>query len=130
MVRLSVVRVLWGVSVGAVFWGSIAPLQLPFSEVVSWGDKVIHTGAYLWLAALGRLSLPRANGGLWALLSMIALGWGIEGIQMYVPGRDGSLADGACNMVGAICGLFCAEYLSRLLQLESGGYSVLWRRNA
>lgn len=128
LARLVAVRVLWAVSIAAVLWGSIVPIQLPLASAVAWSDKVIHAGAYFWLAALGRLSLPRPNGGFWAFLSMFVLGWAIEVMQLYVPGRDCSLVDGACNMLGIFAGLYAVKYLSPPLGLPAGGFSFMKRR--
>ncbi|KAF0232756.1 MAG: putative membrane protein [Desulfovibrionaceae bacterium] len=128
LARLVAVRTLWAVSIAAVLWGSIVPIQLPLDTGVTWSDKVIHAGAYFWLAALGRLSLPRPNGGFWAFWSMFVLGWAIEVMQLYVPGREGSLVDGACNMFGIFAGLYMVKLFSPPLGLPAGGFSFVERR--
>lgn len=102
----------WGLSVLAVCFLSLAPrVELPFPP--PWhADKAAHFAAYLWLGLLPPLGLAlrRARA---ASLSMILLGLALELIQSQVPGRMCSWADLAANTGGVLAGLALGEGLAR-----------------
>lgn len=99
-------------------------MKLPHPEGITWFDKVIHSGAYLWLTVLGGLSLPAPRGRLRALLGMVALGWLIEGLQLMVPGREGSVGDGLANMLGALLGYLLVRWIGTWRPFQMGGGGV------
>ena len=68
-------------------------------------DKLVHLGAYGFLAGLIRLGWPKLWGGL-IFLALAIFGIGIELAQHFMAvGRTGSLADTLANMLGAALAL-------------------------
>lgn len=73
------------------------PLGIPQS------DKIAHCVAYAWLAGLAAVAWKGdgASARIWAALAM---GIGLEFVQMLVPGRFFSLLDMAANVTGLALG--------------------------
>lgn len=116
-------RAVWAGTIIAVFWGSLTPIQLPLSEI-SFSDKSIHGGAYLLLTVLGALSMRGRNNRRMAFVSMSLMGWGIEVLQSFVPGRDCSAADGLANMLGGVAGYLLAPRVQPILAAAASSFGL------
>ena len=109
---LALWRLLFGVAVAATLAVSLAP-SVPASSI-SFGDKLGHVGVYAVNGALAALAFPGAKSLRWALLGLLAMGAGLELVQIALPTRSGSWLDAGANALG-----LCAV-----------GGVLLWRRRA
>ncbi len=74
-------------------------------------DKVLHFGAYGFLACLARLGWLRAWGG-WIFLGLALFGIALEiGQHTMGLGRTGSIADTLANLGGAACALIIFHFI-------------------
>jgi VanZ family protein len=101
---------------GCIFFLSAQP-DLPHIEtgwvdlLASWGAHLLLFGvlAMLWMRALG----SRRHAAIMALILAGLYGVADEFHQGFVPGRDPSLADLVCDLVGAAAGVWlCARLRS------------------
>jgi hypothetical protein len=108
---------LWCAAILIVVIGELLPGRSPLLRWVgSFGvnDKIEHFTAYLVLAAIPALGFePRS--GVFAALSMIALGVLLDEAQKFIPGRSFEFADIAANAVGVLTGLGIAWMTRSLL---------------
>ncbi|MEM7336598.1 MAG: VanZ family protein [Chloroflexota bacterium] len=81
---------------------SLLPTE-PEIKVVGW-DKIGHFSAYLVMSLLGLLTFSSKNGRISILVVIISLGFILEWLQGFVPGRDTSLIDGLANSLGVLLG--------------------------
>jgi VanZ family protein len=79
-------------------------------------DKLIHAVSYCGLALLPAAVFERRGNALIAALAMIALGCGIEVLQIFVPQRAGDVWDAIANSFGALLGAAFAPQFRRLVR--------------
>lgn len=110
--------------------GAVAAALL-VAAVVPTGDAVARTGPFgirldLWLHAIGYAALqvtaltavagdpdqPLSSRA--TPLAVVGYGILLEGIQLLVPYRTGSLADAVANAVGVVLALACWRLVARL----------------
>ena len=96
--------VLGWVLVIAVVVGSLVPAGLLRPLTVAFGDKVLHAGSYcllmLWFGGL-----YRRNRHPWIGVALLALGTGLDLLQLDTATRRFELADIAADGVGILVGL-------------------------
>ncbi len=68
-------------------------------------DKVGHFCAYCLMGVLSLMAFVRRWVRVSALLCSVVLGYILEWVQSFIPGRDFSYADGAVNTVGVVSGV-------------------------
>lgn len=99
----------WVLSIALVAYLSLSPqIDLPFD--FRGIDKVYHSLAYLWLAAIPFLGFQSIKIALAGALLMIPFGIGLEYAQDYVPGRFFSVADMVANGTGVLLGMALGKY--------------------
>ncbi len=82
-------------------------------------DKFVHVATFAALAGMVSLVLPRPPALRLGLAALIVLGAAIEIAQCWVPGRTGSVADWAGDVVGVALGAAIAtRRLRRLAAAE------------
>ena len=95
-------------AIGAVSAGCLAPAgwlpPLP-------NDKLLHFGAYAGLTLLAAHRAADWHQMAWWLAGLLALGWLIEVLQQWVPGRDFCWRDMAANAAGVAAAACCAPLL-------------------
>lgn len=74
------------------------------------GDKVGHFLAYTGLALLVCLAFPKRNEQIVALVLALGLGFSLEWIQSFIPGRDMSAWDGLANSLGILTGIILYQF--------------------
>lgn len=84
-----------------VVWGELTPH--PPDILPGASDKLLHFTAYFGLAALASVALNRPLAVLVAVLSLAALGGGLEVLQGFT-GRDAEWLDEVANSLGAVLG--------------------------
>ncbi len=88
----------------AVYIALIVLLSLlPGAPGVS-SDKLAHFGAYMLMALIGMPLVATPRTRVWMLLSIIAMGAGLEAIQSIIPGRSASGWDLAADATGVVAG--------------------------
>ena len=107
------IQVVWILSIALVTYLSLSPqIDLPFG--FKGIDKVYHSLAYLWLAAIPFLGFQSITMALAGALLMIPFGIGLEYAQEYVHGRFFSVADMVANGAGVVLGMTLGRYLKSL----------------
>nr|WP_303648772.1 VanZ family protein [Haloarchaeobius litoreus] len=114
---------MWGPAVG---WGTVVLVASlvdppgaatattgPFGVLAA--DKWQHGLAYAVLGGLVARALGRrtARAALLAVGVAVAVGFGVELLQSFVPWRTASLVDGAANAVGAVVGVAGWQFASK-----------------
>jgi VanZ family protein len=88
----------------AVVVGSLVPAGLVRPLTVALGDKVLHAGSYcllmMWFGGL-----YRRNRHPWVAVALLALGTGLDLLQLDTATRKFELADIAADAVGILIGL-------------------------
>ncbi len=69
-----------------------------------WLDVLLNVYLFVPFGFLGGLLVGGWRGALWFALAGAALSYGVESIQLYLPGRDASYRDVFLNTVGAFAG--------------------------
>lgn len=95
--------------------------DLPGGEALGlggWFDGLAHLGATALLASLILVWRQAAGDGLgaarrWALVGSLAVGVGIELLQIRVPGRSFEWIDLVADLAGAVLGLTVPAWLGR-----------------
>ena len=104
------IQFVWVLSIALVAYLSLSPqIDLPFD--FRGIDKVYHSLAYLWLAAVPFLGFQSIKMALAGALLMIPFGIGLEYAQDYVPGRFFSVVDMIANGTGVVLGMTLGRYL-------------------
>jgi VanZ family protein len=86
-----------------------------FHPTLGW-DKLNHAAAFMAMAFCAHLALRETPHGLfWVVFPLVALGVGIELVQLQVPGRSGDVEDLVADLVGLVLGLVVAMTLTRSL---------------
>ena len=94
----TLLRLLLVVTVVIIMHFATAPLEeVPFAGL---GDKVLHIGAFLTLAALLDFAFPATPFGRGKVAALLAYGMMIEIVQHFVPFRTFSLLDWLADAVG------------------------------
>ena len=102
----------------AVFWLSVAPIEVPSAPVGVLGtaglrtDMLLHVAAHGVLGVLARLGWRERAGAALALWLAVYL----EAVQLSAPGRSFSVADMGSNLVGAALGVWLASRAISLLR--------------
>ena len=68
------------------------------------GDKLTHFAAYVLMALLGMPLAATVRAQLLMLLTIVAIGGALEGLQAIVPNRAPSELDLVANVTGAVVG--------------------------
>jgi glycopeptide antibiotics resistance protein len=93
-------------------------------------DAALNVALYLPLGAGAFLSAEKkrapAAAGVAALCLGLGLSTGLELLQVYVPGRVGSVCDIVFNLGGAFAGIVLAIRFKRRLETEITAISRLW----
>lgn len=95
------VLAVWVASLAAVTFGALHPEVRPPGQYHL--DKVVHLGAFAWLAFLPALILPRWWAAA-AVVTVIVGGGALEFAQDMLPTRTASVGDVVANTVGALLG--------------------------
>jgi VanZ family protein len=104
-------RYLWLAAMAAVVIGSLSPADSSLMRAVAQvhiQDKVLHFGAYVFLASFPVLGMRRKLEAFVAAGSMVLLGLLLEIAQHFVPGRSPEVADEVANILGVACGMALA----------------------
>ncbi len=88
--------------VAATLAVSVTP-QLP-SAAPEVNDKVGHALVYGVNGLLAAVAFPSAAGLSWALAGLLAMGTGLELLQVALPRRQGSWLDAGANALGLSLG--------------------------
>jgi len=86
-------------------------------------DKVLHAGAFLlfeWLMELALLELEPRFRRLLAVVSAVALGFGLEAVQAALPHRSAEWLDFLADAVGAVMGALLLALLGKLRSTRVG----------
>lgn len=67
-------------------------------------DKLGHVAVYGVNGVLAAVAFPSVAGLGWALAGLLALGSGLELVQVALPRREGSWLDAAANALGLLGG--------------------------
>jgi hypothetical protein len=101
--HINVFAVLLGLSACAICWGLLSPVH----ALPAWSrshDKLLHVGAFAFLAVLANLWLPEAPvWGLWGMLVLAGLAG--EVAQHFSVHRRFCWRDAVANAIGAAAGL-------------------------
>jgi VanZ family protein len=103
----------WGVAIGVVAIASLTPQAAPPAAFHI--DKVTHFAAYALLAALPGALVRRVPAAILICLLLAAMGIAIEVAQSHLPGRFGSGADAAMNLIGISTGWLIGRRWRHLL---------------
>lgn len=97
---------LWCMAIAAVVVGSLLPAaDVPVPDMPD-GDKLLHAGAYLALAAMAVQLFPRWSSLLGAGIGLVLLGIGVEYAQgALTADRVADVRDALANTLGVIVGL-------------------------
>ena len=94
-----------------------------------WRDAGVNVAIYAPFGAAAFRSLARRIGTGWSLPGAVLLGTtlsvAMELLQLYVPGRDCSLSDVACNTAGAALGALALAFWRREAERRPSGTE--WR---
>lgn len=102
---------------GLIIYLSLVPrLSLP---EVSYSDKVGHLLAYFVLQLSGGIGFGRATSVRIVLVFSIFLGLGLEMAQLYVPGREASIADMIANLGGIALAVAILPVANRYANLKA-----------
>jgi VanZ family protein len=100
-----VMKAIWIISVAFVAYLSLVP-KIEFPINVEGIDKVYHSLAYLWLAAIPFLGFQRLTMALASASLMIPFGIALEyGQRFLAMGRFFSFGDMIANLIGVIVGV-------------------------
>lgn len=108
----------------ALFFAVVAITRLataPLEEIptLGVGDKVLHAGAFLVLAALLDFSFPATAFGAAKITALLAYGIAIEIAQHFLPFRGFSLLDWLADGAGvALYGVAATPILKRMPYLQ------------
>jgi VanZ family protein len=108
-----IILVLWGVLIVCVIVGSLLPAKSP--AIVALGtlhisDKILHFCAYLLVALLPAFGFRNPRQATRAALSMLILGFILEALQHFSPGRAVEFGDLVANTAGVTCGILLARF--------------------
>ena len=97
---------LWCVAIAGVVVGSLLPAaDVPMPDLYN-GDKLLHLGGYLALAAMAVQLFPRWSSLLGAGIGLVLLGIGVEYAQgALTVDRMADVRDALANTLGVIAGL-------------------------
>lgn len=97
---------LWCLAIAAVVVGSLLPAaDVPMPDMPD-GDKLLHSSAYLVLAAMAVQLFPRWSSLLGAGIGLVLLGIGVEYAQgALTVDRIADVRDALANTLGVIVGL-------------------------
>ena len=96
------------------YFSLVAPGEAPAPQV---SDKLRHFAAYAALAVPAAMWLgpERIRRGLLAAVLVALYGAGLEAAQAFAgTGREGSVADGAANALGAMAGVSIVFIIARM----------------
>lgn len=108
-----------------VFWLAVAGVVLvsvtPQDRLpgVDMWDKLQHALSYGLLTVLGGLAYRHTGQFRWVVLGCVTLGIALELAQLFVPGRNGDVADAFANGIGAAAGLGLILALRRFWPVTS-----------
>lgn len=102
---------------------------LPRAPGVS-NDKLAHLGAYMLMALIGMPLTGTPKTRVRMLLSIIAIGAGLEAVQSIIPGRSASGWDLAADATGAVAGSALWLVVLRLSTALVALVIVLWSSSA
>ena len=106
-------------ALAVVAWGELTPHPPKLPGPWMW-DKAQHFTGYFGLSLLATLAWGLRPSLVWVFLGVVALGGGLEILQIMV-GRDGAWADFFANDMGALTGLaVAAAYLAVPRRLVDG----------
>jgi VanZ family protein len=106
--RMSLLRLVWLVSLAAVIVGSLVPAQSPVIGLIDrahLNDKVQHFTAYAVLAALPALDRFRCRRLGATIVFLFLLGAALEIGQLFSPGRSCDWHDLLANVCGILAGI-------------------------
>ena len=115
MTRALLLFLAWLLRILLVVISSLLPATSPVMRAVGRLPdigKVLHFGAYTWLALLALLASKRRSLAVAAALAMILLGVALEFGQELVPGREFEIRDMFINGAGVLID-FAIGILSR-----------------
>jgi VanZ family protein len=78
-------------------------------------DKLEHLIAFFALGAITVFAVPRAWPGRWLAAAIVTYASALEAGQVFIPGREPSIADFAASVTGALLGLTLALALRTTL---------------
>ncbi len=87
-------------SIIIILYLSFTPGSVPGSE--TFGDKFLHSGAFLWLFLVG--GIVYKNSVMKLAAALILLGISIEAFQFFLPWREFSFWDIAADLLGIFLG--------------------------
>lgn len=96
---------------GLIIYLSLVP-HLPLPDLSNI-DKVEHLLAYFALQLSGGIAFKRPASIWFVLIFCICLGLSMEIAQLYVPGREASMADMIANMLGIALALVTLAFRGR-----------------
>lgn len=112
MNRVRIGLAVWFLAISIVTVGTLVPsASLPG---VSVNDKILHLINYSILSIIPALTFGWTRKGVLACLAMAVLGLGLEGGQLYVPGRSFEASDIGANGLGVLIGLTSGIMVHRL----------------
>lgn len=84
-------------------------------EAMGIDDKVAHILAYISIMGAGLFSVADARYRPKIFAALLIYGVGLEfGQQIFVAGREGSVADALANLLGLLLGLFLSKPVSQM----------------
>jgi len=107
----------------ALIWGMVVLFftALPYSGVpqltVGYFDKIAHFMEYTLFSVLILRGAFRSGANptpkvlLFALIFSVSYGIVMELLQLYIPGRTASFADGVANLAGSVFGLLLGKVI-------------------
>ena len=74
-------------------------------HVPGFSDKLEHLLAFFALGAITVFAVPRAWPGPWLATAIVTYASALEAGQVFIPGREASIADFAASVAGALLGV-------------------------
>jgi VanZ family protein len=130
VLRRSTLCVMAALVVAGALYGALAPFKFDFRGQATWrlpllplqpGDALANILVYIPVGLLLRL-VVRSRGSRWpvecivALLLALAISYGAEFFQQWLPTRVATLTDTLCNVFGAGTGVLIAPLAQRQLR--------------
>lgn len=110
---------LFGLSM-ALCWALVTPGMGPSEDMGL--DKLAHTGAFGLLGAMAAIAWPGRLGAILAMAVLALLAGATELAQSLVPERNGGIADGLADVVGAALGITVVYLIRRRQVARIGSY--------
>lgn len=108
----------WVLVVIAIIVTSLLPNTYPPTEHNM--DKVLHFGAYGFMAFLPALVIGSRRNLVWVAVFLLGVGAATEIGQYFVPERSCSWGDFAANTLGVVVGSFAGSFIRQFIGKRLG----------